>query len=137
LYGNWQKLSRTTGATGLAYLYWQFASGWSVGDVLALSFRVQATGLDTTGSYASGWLNFGVPGGYTLPSGSSVTSVFHGLAAWNADVDGLIYVEAQVPVGATSMTWYQELQDVLNPGTANLLVGELTLVNLTTGGLLV
>ncbi|MDT5057717.1 MAG: hypothetical protein QOF66_6083 [Mycobacterium sp.] len=53
LNGNWQQISRTTGATGLVYLNTSFASGWSVGDVLAVSFRVQASGLSTTACYAT------------------------------------------------------------------------------------
>lgn len=137
LNGNWQQFSRTTGATGLAYLSKIFSSGWSVGDVLAISFRVQTSGLNTTGCYATGALNISTPGGFTTPSGTSVTSVYHGLYGWTSDTDGLVYVEAPIPAGATAVTWYQMLQDVTNPGTANLRIGELTIVNLTTGGLLV
>jgi hypothetical protein len=82
-------------------------------------------------------LNISTPGGFITPSGTSVTSVYHGLYGWSVDVDGLVYVEAPIPVGATNVSYDMRLQDVTNAGTANLRIGELTIVNLTTGGLLV
>lgn len=136
--GNWQQLTRTTGGTGSATLQKQFTTGWSVGDVIAFSARVQTANIGTTQTKFYVRLFNAIPGGYTTLSGSNITQGFQGIQAWLSDVDdGLVYVEAPVPAGATTLYFQMQLDAVTNAGTPTLRVGEVTVVNLTTGGLLV
>lgn len=136
LMGNWQQLQRTTGNTGIAFLNRSVSSGWSVGDVLALSARIQTDNINTTQTPFYVNLQISIPGGYLTPVGS-VTTLYHGLLQWTSDVDGLAYVEAPVPAGASTVTFQIQMNAVANAGTPRVRVGEATLRNLTTGGLLV
>jgi hypothetical protein len=137
LIGNWQQLSLTTGSTGDISLY-TFLTGYSVGDVLALSGRVQTSGITATGSNWIAGLGIDVPGGYAYPppGSGSATNLLAGCSFY-ADVDdGLFYTEVTVPPGTADIYLQLFLNATTNPGTCALRVGELTVVNLTTGGLL-
>ena len=138
LLGNWQQLSRTTGNTGFIELV-ATLSGWSVGDVLAVSGRVQTSGITTTGTTWAVGVDIAIPGGYTFPSpsGDTVTNVLVGCRSFISDIDdGLFYTEVMIPTGTTAASVSMYLSTPTNAGTCTLRVGELTIVNLTTGSLL-
>lgn len=114
LSGNWQRLTRATGSTGESSLVATVSSGWTTGDRLAFSARVRTSGT-ATATYSV----------YAAGAG--------GIVGWNANsIDGTIYAEATaggycqivIAIGATT-----------GSGSATLNVGEVTLTNLTTNGI--
>jgi lysophospholipase L1-like esterase len=141
LAGNWPQLARTAGQTGTTQLgrTISFGSGWSVGDTLAFSARIQTSGIQAGNNYLYTDLAQSIPGGYTTPVGSQ-TTMFVGVFNWQTDItDGLMYVEFQVLPGTGGLGLGLGIG---NPGgtiVGNPLArwGEVTLVNLTTNGLLV
>lgn len=137
LMGNWQQIARATGNTGTAFASKTFSAGWSVGDVIAFSCRVQTSGIDTTLTPFSVYMTQAVPGGFTTPNGVSLTFLPEGLNSWTSDVDGLVYREFTIVAGCTTLGFTMQMSAVPNAGTPWLRVGELTVYNLTTGGQLV
>jgi lysophospholipase L1-like esterase len=135
LHGQWQQLTAATGQQG--YLTATITGGRSVGDVLAFSARIQTTGMEASGA---GWLvavQTDTPGGFVCPNGTSVTGLFNGTDIWYPDVDdGEIYSEFTVVTEMTDMIVAIYLWIAPTSGTAVLRVGEVTLRNLTTEGLL-
>lgn len=147
LLGRWQQLAATSGqsCTVTASL-----TGWSVGDRIAFAARVQAEDIETSGAKYTVAVMASTPGGYTIPSGGSVTELYHGLWQWGlinppsqsgaggdggGDIDDAeLYVEFDVIPEMTALV----LNILLvggSSGTAKLRVGEVTVRNLTAGGL--
>lgn len=141
LLGYWQQISVVTGDTQV----WPIKSlttGFSAGDVLAISARVQTSNIFASGAAWSVGLVQYFAGGYTYPapgSGSAVPAgyVQSGCVGWLSDVDdGLLYVEVPVLAGATSTFAQIQLAPGAGAGTGVLRIGEFTIVNLTTGAYL-
>lgn len=135
LMGNWQRISTSSGQAGRALL--TFLSGWSVGDRLALSARVRARGFNGANSYYDVQTQMARSSGTWSQGGSSVSTLVQGLNVGTADVDGLMYVEFDIYAATTSLRLQIDVGIVSGTGTPVLDVGELTVTNLTTGGLLV
>jgi hypothetical protein len=140
LAGKWQQLSGVSGDTGL-WLLKLLTTGFSVGDVLQISARVQTENIEATGSFWT--VGFGqlFSGGYTYPSPGVGTApsgeVPGGCNAWASDVeDGLVKVEVPILAGANSRYAQMKLSVVAAGATAKLRVGEFTVINLTTGAYL-
>lgn len=142
LLGNWQQISNVIGVTNTWLVKLPDVSLFSAGDILAVSARVQTSGVHTTGAgwslaftqYFSGGYNYPAPGvGAANPAGYLQS----GCIDWLTDVeDGLLYCEVPVVAGASLTYAGFSLAGAVNPGTALLRVGEFTIVNLTTGALL-
>lgn len=135
LSGNWQQATATTGQT--AVLQASFTTGWSVGDIIAFSARFQTEGVEASLAQYLLAVTTDTPGGYTPPGGTSQTTLYNGMDGWNSDMeDGELYVEFPVLSQMTNMyllVWIQ----LVTSGTMKLRIGEVTIRNLTTGGLLV
>lgn len=122
LLGKWQELSRTTGDDGDVFLF-NVLSGWTAGDTLAFSARIQTEGIIASNTPWSVCLQ--------ISDGEA------GLSGWHSDLDGLLYVEVPLP-DDNDMVWFKiDMGPVGGTGTAKVRAGEVTIVNLTTGGLLV
>lgn len=128
LAGNWQQMVVAAGNT--ASLQAALTSGWSVGDTLALSCRVQTQNMASSNAE------------YSVALVSNVSPTYNGMAVWGGFatlapdiVDGELYLEFEIPSGTTSLTFYSWIQSVAT-GNATLRVGEVTIRNLTTGGFL-
>ncbi|MCV7176759.1 SGNH/GDSL hydrolase family protein [Mycolicibacterium sphagni] len=150
LAGNWQQVSCPAGSTATT-LGATFSSGWSVGDTLAFSARVQTSNLNSAWAAASTapaapnalycYLAASIPGGIVMPTGTK-TTVYQGMFNWLADIsDGLLYYEFPVPPGTTGLSLGMGIGLYTGSGTTTgnpvARFGEVTLINLTTGGLLV
>lgn len=126
LKGNWQRLTRAAGGTGNVWLYTSF-TGWSVGDRLRFSARVRTSGMEAgSGSYS------------VYVKNTAHTTVWGmGPTAWTQDLaDGLLQVDFTVPSTSTGSE-YLYLQTGSATGSDTVLdVGEVTVVNLTTQGVL-
>lgn len=134
LHGNWQQMSASTGQ--VSSLQASITTGWSVGDIIAFSCRVQAHGIESSAATYDIVLLTDTPGGYIIPGGSSVTALYNGMENWMADIeDGELYIEFPVAPQMTDMKILIWLPSIPS-GTATIRVGELTIRNLTTGGLL-
>jgi lysophospholipase L1-like esterase len=134
LYGKWQQMTASTGQT--PSLQASITTGWSVGDVIAFSCRVQTQNIEAAGAVFDVCLLTDTPGGFTPPGGSSVTALYNGIENWTGDAeDGELYVELTVLSAMTDMKLLVWLPSVTS-GTATVRVGEVTIRNLTTGGLL-
>lgn len=137
LAGSWQQ--STAAASATSNVTRSFSTGWSVGDTIAFSARVQASGIEASGG---GWwlvaLKTDIPGGYTAPDGTTgLTYLWDGTYQWDCDMaDGELYVEFTIPTGATTLQLWESLGGATT-APITLRVGELTVRNLTTGGLLV
>lgn len=137
LLGFWQQA--TVSAGGTANLIASFSTGWSVGDTIAFSARIQTSGVDASnGSWHLVALKTDTPGGFSLPDGSgSATYLWNGTYVWDGDIDdGDLYIEFVIPATATDLIFNATL-NAASGGTATLRVGEVTVRNLTTGGLLI
>lgn len=124
LLGKWQQIARTTGNTGDMFMFCSIGSGWSAGDVIAFSARIQTEAMLTSNTAWSVALQTDL--------GEA------GCSGWNSDLaDGLLYVEVTLPV-ANSLVWFKmAVAAVGGTGSPKLRAGEVSVVNLTTGGLLV
>lgn len=138
LLGKWQQISLAQG-DATVWLLKILSTGFSVGDVLAISARVQTTGIDVSGAAWTVGLNQYFAGGYTYPAPGSGTgpnpgSVQSGCVGWLSDVvDGLIYAEVPVLAGSPSVFAQIQFGGATAAGTSVLRVGEFSIVNLTTG----
>lgn len=139
--GNWQRLSWTNGQAAL-WLTKALATGYSAGDVLAVSARIRTTGVELASASWTVVFHQYFSGGYTYPapgsgSGGAAGYVPGGCVQWSTDVDdGLMYTEVPVLPSATQRFASIQLSGVGASGVANLDVAEFTIVNLTTGQLL-
>jgi lysophospholipase L1-like esterase len=142
LQGNWQQLAITPGQS--INLTRAFTSGWSAGQRLAFACRYQTQNLEAAGAQyllalaqdTPSGLNPG--GGWTDGSGNSTTTiVWNGAYQWQAEMDdGELYVEWTSPPEATDLTLYLSLLNAV-AAPAALRVGEVTVRNLTTGGIVI
>jgi len=117
--GNWQVITATV--AGQRTITQSVASGWAVGDRLALAGRFFASGVEASGMTTAVRLRFS-GGNFLQPIGSLVYDI----------TDGLFAIEGPVPAGTTTVD-----VDVFNggSGTGVLKVAQLTLLNLTALGL--
>jgi len=123
--GNWQQVTRATTDTNAAWIYKQISSGWSVGDVLEYSVRVQAEGFTGSGASFSTYIK---PG--------NLADAYGAVNSWTEDiVDGLLTVRFSVPATATTLFCYVANLTVPTSGTTEFRVAEATVRNLTTMGL--
>lgn len=128
LLGNWQQI--TVAAANNAYAQ-ATLTGWSVGDTLAYSCRVQTENMANSNAV------------YSLGLISDAAQPYNGAARWGdfntqaPDIDdGELYFELEIPSGITSLKHRIWIQSVAS-GSATLRAGEVTIRNLTTGGFLV
>lgn len=128
LQGNWQQFARTTGQTGSAGIY-RYLNGWSPGDTIAFSARIQTDDVAATLTQLSVGIQHFDAGGPTVQ--------FYGPWGGRADFDGTIYVEFPVPAGTTFLVFYAYLNDVFAAGNPTFRVGEVTIRNLTTQGVMI
>jgi len=150
LSGNWQQLSRTDGETGFGLLGSGLLTGWSVGDVISFSARVQTTNLNVNWSASDPepsainslycYLRQDIPGGYETAVGTQ-TSMYQGIFNWiGGDIDGLVHTEFTMLPGATALQLALGLGVYTGSATTGDPVarfGEITVTNLTTGQRLV
>lgn len=141
LIGKWQQISLAQG-DATVWLLKILSTGYSAGDVLAISARVQTTGIDVSGAAWTIGLNQYFAGGYTYPAPGSGTgpnpgSVQSGCVGWLSDVvDGLVYAEVPVLAGSPSVFAQIQVGGATAAGQSVVRVGEFTIVNLTTGAIL-
>lgn len=141
--GKWQQVSLAQG-DATVWLLKILSTGFSAGDILAVSARVQTSGIDVSGAAWTVGLNQYFAGGYTYPAPGSGTgpnpgSVQSGCVGWLSDLngnDGLVYAEVPVLAGSTSVFAQIQLGGATAAGQSVLRVGEFTVVNLTTGAIL-
>lgn len=141
LMGKWQQVV-VSSIGGVANVVASFTTGWSVGDTIAFSARIQTSGSEAA---LGGWhlvaLLTDIPGGFAMPDGSgSSTFLWHGVTSWLNDMnDGELYIEFVIPTGSTDLQLWITANmigaTVATPLT--LRVGEVTIRNLTTEGVLV
>lgn len=143
LVGKWWELRRLKGTdNNFCWGTKNFASGWSVGDTLQMSARVQSENCAATASFFNVSLRCTIPGGWIPPgvgADDSLTSMDSGLTATDVDISGIYteVVDFVIPAVTTSLDLlYTLAQGSTGSGTAKLRIGELTIRNLTTGGLL-
>lgn len=143
--GNWQQLAATTGQTGTITAP---LTGWTVGDRIAFSACFQAEDIETTGAEYTIAVTAATPGGFTLPTGGDVTTLYHGIWQWGfidptqggisggGDMNDTaeMYVEFDITPEMTALALNIALVGG-STGTAKLRVGEVTVRNLTTSGL--
>jgi len=123
--GRWQQVTRASTDTTSGWVFKQINSGWSVGDVLEYSIRIQAEGY--TGSGAT-WSSYVKPG--------NLSNSYGAVNAWSEDItDGLLSVRFAVPVGATSLYCYAASLTAPTSGTTRFRTANATLRNLTTLGI--
>jgi hypothetical protein len=136
LVGNWQQIALPSLATNYARLMRIFSTGWSVGDIVSFSARVQTDNIITTAApfYVTA---VQANASYVTPGGVSDPTPRNGWVAWTVDVDGMVYVEFPILTGTTGLSVQILISNPVSAGIPRLRVGEVTLRNLTTGGLLI
>lgn len=140
--GNWQR-STVAAIGGSSLLAYTFSTGWSIGDVIAFSARIRTSGFDVSSGDTQGFylvsLKTDTPSGFTVPDGSaSLTFLWNGIYEWDSDIDdGELYVEFPIPVGATDLVLWMSVGSTTVATPMVLDVAEVTVRNLTTGGLLI
>lgn len=138
LQGSWQQ-STVSSIGGSSNLTASFTTGWSVGDVIAFSCRYQASGVEASGGWHLVTLKTDTPGGFTTPDGTTgLTYLWNGTVQWDSDLDdGELYVEFTVPSAATTLQLWVSIGDLTVATPLAVRIGEVTVRNLTTGGLLI
>ncbi len=127
--GQWQQIIRTTGQAGNATLTSAPLTGWTVGDTLAFSCRVDTVGFNGTAEGAPYYVALRC-------DGAAENTEIAGINGWTTNTDGLQYVEFAIPPGTTELTFFMEVQAVVGTADPILRVAEVTIHNLTTGGAL-
>lgn len=137
LLGKWQRLTVAAGNT--ASLQGPITSGWSAGDIVALSCRFRTQNMADSGAVYSVALISVAPGGFTIPVGTVINPVWNGVSNWGGGAttapdldDGELYIEFEIDAAFTTLAFYSWIQSVVS-GTATLDVGEVTVRNLSTG----
>lgn len=138
LRGNWQQ-SVVSSIGGTSNLIASFTTGWSIGDTIAFSCRVQTSGVEAAGGQYLVALKTDTPGGFTAPDGTmGLVYLWQGIPSWDGDIpDGELYVEFVIPALATDLQLWVSITSVTVATPLTLRVGEVTIRNLTTGGLLI
>lgn len=127
--GNWLRLTKTAGSTVSAFQ--NVTTGFSVGDRLRLSFRWRSSGMEAGGMCIRAQLTY-------TGSGQTDNAFFN----WGADYSpngGLVAeVDAVVPSGATAVQVRFFALPISGSDCSGLFdVAQATLINRTTGGLIV
>ncbi len=140
LSGNWQQIACAAGV-GETWFSLTLSTGWSPGDILAISARIQTSNIwGSQGNWSVAMVQY-FSGGYNYPppgtgSASPAGYVWAGCNGWLSDVsDGLMYVEVPMLAGTTTVFAMAQCTGGTS-GTAILRLGEFTIVNLTTGSIL-
>jgi lysophospholipase L1-like esterase len=121
--GGWQKVTRPAGSTGTGYLTRSITTGWSHGDVLAVSGQFQIAGAGAT---------FTV--GVECNSGDATQDVMP-LNSWSSG-SGAFYMEGTIPAGAASLDALIACFAPTAGVDTSIQLRRLTVVNLTTGSVL-
>lgn len=135
--GNWQRLVASSGAS--ASLTAALTSGWAVGNTIAFSCRYRTQNVEGSGGLYYLALYSDTPGGFTTPDGTitGATYLFQGIYQGSVDMeDAELYVEYQIPAAATDLSIELSVTGVTT-GRALMDVAEVTVRNLTTGGVLI
>lgn len=129
LLGKWAQVSRPSGGTGGAY-FLQFVitlgAFATVGDLLTLDCRLQVTGLDTAGAYATAG---GVSVGLQLAD-SSNTDTDATLMGFGRSVDGVVHLERRVRADTNRVKFTLSVA-APTTGTAVAKIGQITIRNRT------